>query len=272
MYLAATDGQAIVFASHVPGGILKRIVFASIAFAGMGSGCEGLPEPDHYAGAMMPLVVSADPVQASSGYVIAGDVVGRHRVNTLAGVTLKISAQGITRIVPAGTPLAQGLVGKDGISSKVDCDFRQTDAFVSTRGDVDCFEEADNDGQFETIWTGRPAISTFTLSLQSAGFHGSISPVGYERMASPPSTEVGFMTFICWNGEPAFVLAILKVNGNCNYSSGPCAAGDHPGEVSKDGKFRGMGAGIKVTGDGDVRLFGVMERISPGPISLGAHA
>lgn len=234
------------------------------------AGCTELPKPQFFARAVMPLAVTADPVTMASGPFKDSEVIGRHKVEVRSGVTPKSDLQGTVRLVPAGTPLAEGVVMRNDGPTLFYCDVRPTDAFVSVRGETDCFEDTDNDGQFDVAWTGRPSMSLFTMSLNSAGFQGAITPAPFEKLAKPPSTEIGFKTFTCWNGQPAFVLAFLRTNGNWDFGSGPCAVGDHPGEVSKDGVFSGMGATIKVTGEGDAKQYEVIKRIPAGPIALGS--
>jgi hypothetical protein len=151
---------------------------------------------------------------------------------------------------------------------KIFCDTRQIGrwAFDTT----DCFQDSDNDGRFDTLWQGDPSISYFMLSLSTAGLIGSIPPTPYREAteAERPRSEIGFRTFVCWNGLPAFLLSVPVYETEWSSGTGPCGAGDHPGEVSKDGMFRGMGAGIKVTGSGDAATYEVVERIPPGQISL----
>ncbi len=245
----------------------SAIVMSLLALAG----CEGVPKAQYYSNAMMPLVVTDAPVTAASGSIKTGEVIGRHTVTAVSGVILGGDVAGVTRPVPAGTLLAEGLVGKQGGPVKVYCDVRQTDAF-STGHETDCFEDTNRDGTFDAIWTGAPSLSTrlFTLSLSTAGYHGVIEPVAYRAADKPPETEVGFRTYVCWNGKPAFLLAVRRLSGDWETATGPCAAGDHPGEISKDGVFTVSGAQIKVTGEGDAATFEVIKRIPPGPIAFAS--
>ena len=237
------------------------------------AGCEGVPKAQYYTPATMFLSVTDDPVVAASGPLKAGEIIGRHTVSTASGVILGANVDGVTRPVPAGAILAEGLVSGGNGPTKIYCDIRQTDAF-STYHETDCFQDADADGRFDAIWTGRPSLSMtlFTLSLSSAGYHGVIEPVAYRPADKAPSTEIGFRTYICWNGQPAFLLAVRRIGGQWEEATGPCGVGDHPGEVSKDGVFRGSGIGIRVSGTGDAATFEVIERIPPGPIALGTRS
>lgn len=232
------------------------------------AGCGSVPKAQHYVNAAMPLFVTDDPVTAASGPIKAGEIIGRHKIKPASAVVLAGDVVGVTRPVPAGTLLAEGIMGSKTGPTKLFCDVRSVDAF-STTHETDCFEDNNADGNFDALWAGRPSLSTtlFTLSLSSAGYHGVIEPVGYTP-AEPPVTEVGFMTYVCWNGQPAFLLVIRRLNGNWESGTGPCGVGDHPGEISKDGVFNVGRAKIKVTGQGDAAMFEVVERIPPGPIAF----
>jgi hypothetical protein len=238
----------------------------------LATACASVPKAQYNVAATMPLAVTPDPVVATSGVVKAGDTIARHKVRALGGAILGAEVVGITRTVPAGSMLAQGMARDKAGVLTIFCDVRPVDAF-STSGETDCFQDADKDGKFDTAWTGRPSISLFTMSLSLAGFHGPIPPAPYE-LAKPedaPATEVGFHTYVCWNGKPAFVFGIRQMDGDWDFGTGPCGPGSHPGEVAADGVFRSMGAGIKVTEAGGQSAYEVIERIPPGPISLGTR-
>lgn len=248
------------------------IIRTALAIVGvaMAAACAGgVPKAQYDVPAMMPLIVTPDPVMASTGVVKANDKIGRHKVRTDGGAVLTADVAGITRPIPAGTLLAAARARDRAGVVAIYCDVRRVAAF-STYGETDCLQDTNNDGKFDAIWTGRPGISQFTLSLSTAGFHGAIEPAAYTTLKpeESPATEVGFNTYICWNGKPAFVFGIRRVDGDWDFGTGPCAPGTHPGEENKDGVFRSMGATIKVTEANGQSTYEVTERIPPGPIQL----
>lgn len=246
--------------------LLTPVVVASLTLF---VGCEGVPKAQYYSNAVMPLVVTAAPITMKSGSLKAGEVIGRHTVAALSGAVLDGDVAGVTRLVPAGTILAEGIAGKQGRPIKIYCDVRPTDAFSSYH-EVDCFEDTDADGAFDAIWTGRPSLSMtlFSMSLSSAGYHGVVEPIAYRKTDKAPETEIGLMTYVCWNGQPAFLLAVRRLTGHWETATGPCGVGDHPGEIANDGVFSVSGVDIKVIGNGDTATFDILKRIPPGPIAI----